>query len=64
MPNANGQHTDAINSKALASATNAGDDLTQVMSASSQTIAQDTGNQNTVAGSGGDNPGANVQAGK
>ncbi len=52
MPNANGQHTDAENAKAPMPVSKPGDDLTQVSSKSTQAIAQDRANQNTVAGSG------------
>ena len=41
MPNANGQHTDAENSRASQTATNAGDALTQVSSRSVREISQD-----------------------
>lgn len=54
MPNASGQHTDAENAKAAPSVSKPGDDLTQVSSKSTQEIARDRANQNTVGGSGGD----------
>lgn len=60
MPNANGQHTDAENSKPLGSSTPIQDDVKQVSSQSAQKIAQDRGNQNTQSGSGGENPGASI----
>ncbi len=64
MSSFEGQSTDAENSRALHKSKNAGDDLKQVKSASAQAIAHDRANQNTVGGSGAQNPGANVQAGK
>ncbi len=48
------QSTDAANSKPYATATNAGDALTQISSKSAQAIALDVANQATVSGSGGD----------
>lgn len=54
MPNAQGQHTDAENAKAPMPVSKPGDDLTQVSSKSTQEIARDRSNQNTVAGSGAD----------
>lgn len=41
MPNANGQSTDAQNSKPMITATNAGDALRLVSSKSAQAIAQE-----------------------
>ena len=58
------QSTDDINSAALVKAKSIDDDVSTVSQKSSQLIAQDRSNQNRVGGSGGDNPGANVQAGK
>jgi len=58
------QSTDAENSKPLGKAKTVEDDLKGSGRKSSQAIARDRSNQNTVAGSGGKNPGANVQAGK
>ena len=49
MPNANGQHTDAENSKPMRTATKAGDDL-KVMSRTTRDIANDRGED---AGKGG-----------
>ncbi len=43
MPNANGQHTDAENSKPMRTASNAGDALTKVYQRSAQAIAGDDG---------------------
>lgn len=56
-----GQSTDIENSKPLVTATNAGDDLKQTLNKSSQEIARDRSNQNTVGGSGGKNPGATIK---
>jgi len=50
MPNANGQHTDAENSKPMRTASNAGDDLRQISSKSAQKIAQE---DKALAGKGG-----------
>jgi len=57
------QSTDAENNKALGKSKAVEDDVSG-KSKSAQAIARDRSNQNTVAGSGGKNPGANVQAGK
>ena len=54
MANANGQHTDAENSKGPLPVSKPGDDLKSSSLGSTQDIAQDRANQNTVAGSGGD----------
>ncbi len=40
MPNANGQHTDAENSRPMITAKNAGDALKQISSTSAQVIAR------------------------
>lgn len=62
---ARAQHTDDANSAPLIGARNAGDDLKQVSSKSAQVIAlEPQGVQQSQTGSGGQNPGANVQAGK
>ena len=59
------QHTDTENSKPLVKATNAGDDLSQLSSRSVRDIALDNElGQQHLSGEGGENPGANVQAGK
>jgi len=64
MASREGQSTDAINAAALTGATSAGEGAKTVMSKSAQEIARERTNQNTQTGSGGTNPGANVQAGK
>jgi len=61
MPNANGQHTDAENSKPLVTSTPVEDNLSTVSSQSAQKIAQDRTNENTLSGSGGENPGASIK---
>ena len=59
------QSTDFENDKPLVTATNAGDDLNQASSRSTPDIARDNElGQQHLSGEGGDNPGANVQAGK
>ena len=59
------QSTDFENDKPLVTATNAGDDLKQASSRSTQDIAQDNDlGQQHLSGEGAVNPGANVQAGK
>lgn len=58
------QSTDAANDASLIGSKSAGADASKVSSKSAQKIAQDRTNENTLAGSGGENPGANVQAGK
>jgi hypothetical protein len=65
MANFDGQNTDGENNKALAKATPVEDDVKTKALGSAQTIAREsTDGQNTQTGSGGENPGANVQAGK
>lgn len=59
-----GQCTDAENARALYKSRVVEDDVRSKSLGSAQSIARKRANQNTVAGSGGKNPGANVQAGK
>ena len=55
------QSTDAENSKAAPSVSRPGDDLKTSSLGPLQQIARDNANQNTVTGSGGDNPGAIIK---
>jgi len=61
MPDFDSQNTDRENAKPLVTSSARDDDVKTLMSKSAQEIARDRANQNTVAGSGGENPGASIK---
>lgn len=56
-----GQSTDEANSKSAGGSSATEDDVKTVSSKSAQKIAQDRTNENTLSGSGGENPGASIK---